>query len=84
MGGRGTSLQGQMGAISALRATTSPGINGDEEEVLPTAHGHGHGHGHAGGAGRGRRQSISGMSRPLPYFLFFMRIMDDGLTTLFS
>jgi hypothetical protein len=45
MGGRGTSLQGQMGAISALQAATSAG-DGEGDDGLPSHHGHSHGHGH--------------------------------------
>jgi palmitoyltransferase ZDHHC13/17 len=44
MGGRGTSLQGQMGAISALQAAASIGDgDGEGDDGLPSHHGHSHG-----------------------------------------
>jgi hypothetical protein len=51
MGGRGTSLQGQMGAISAIHAAA--GTDGGAD-TLPTAHGHRHSHGQGGMLSKGR------------------------------
>ncbi|CAG8601868.1 224_t:CDS:2 [Acaulospora colombiana] len=51
MGGRGTSLQGQMGAVSALHAAGGTDAGAD---ALPTTHTHRHAHGQGGVLSGGR------------------------------